>query len=106
MIVLGVGGWDHDASVALVERGVVIAVGEEERFARVRYQGHPHTQSLDFCLRHAHGRLEDGDRVTYYMQQDTVDSFKAAYLHNFMGDRTSRFVCVEHHAAHAACTFY
>ncbi|HYP41917.1 MAG TPA: carbamoyltransferase C-terminal domain-containing protein [Chloroflexia bacterium] len=106
MLVLGVSGWDHDASVALLDSGVAVAIGEEERFTRARYQGHPHTRSLDFCLRQAKVRLEDVDMVTYYMLQDTVDSFKSTYLHRFVGNKPDAFVCVDHHATHAACAFF
>lgn len=105
MLIMGVGGWDHDASVALMRDGVPIAVGEEERFTRVRYQGHPYGRSLEFCLRQGKVSSRDVDVTTYYMRRDTVAEFKGYYLSDFVA-RDKKFVCIDHHAAHAASAFY
>ena len=37
MYILGIGGLVHDASVALMKDGVIVAAVEEERFARVKH---------------------------------------------------------------------
>ncbi len=64
MIVLGINE-DHNASVALVKDGRVIACAAEERFTRAKNDvGYPR-QAIEFVLNWANIRPEDIDSVVY-----------------------------------------
>lgn len=108
MKILGLGGWHHDANVALLENGHVLALGEEERFTRVRYQGESHLKSIDFCLSEGKCSLKDMDVFTYYMRGDTVEEFQRKYKNSgsTFEHHIEKLIGIDHHGSHAACAFY
>ena len=62
--ILGISALYHDAAVALIENGVVIAAAEEERFTRKKHDSALPSQALAW-LRDAHD-LDDVDQVVFY----------------------------------------
>ena len=70
MYILGIGGLVHDASVALMKDGVIVAAVEEERFARVKHAGYQLTRlpyhSIEYCLQQVGITADDVDYVGYY----------------------------------------
>ncbi len=66
MIVLGISCYYHDAGVALVRDGQLIAAAEEERFNRKKhYNGFP-IQAIEYCLREAGVTIEQVDHICFY----------------------------------------
>lgn len=104
MEIIGIGGWDHDANVAIVRSADIVAVGEEERFTREKYKGHQYKRSIDFCLEHS---TDNHIRVA-------AVGFKNPRIFNRIVERArirqqlhrTEFIPVDHHASHSAATFY
>ena len=53
MNILGLSFFYHDSAAALVQDGVLIAAGEEERFSRVKHDHAFPTLAIEFCLKRA-----------------------------------------------------
>ena len=66
MIVLGVSCYYHDAGVALVRDGEVVAAAEEERFTRRKHDSGFPDRAIDFCLRQAGITAREVDHVVFY----------------------------------------
>ena len=66
MIVLGISCFYHDAGVALVRDGQLIAAAEEERFNRQKhYSGFPE-QAIKHCLKEAGVTIDQVDHIGFY----------------------------------------
>jgi len=66
MYILGISCFYHDAAVALLKDGELVAAAEEERFSRRKHDyGFP-KGAIDFCLRQAGIRAQDLDYVVFY----------------------------------------
>jgi carbamoyltransferase len=66
MYVLGISCYYHDAAVALLQDGVLVAAAEEERFTRIKHDyGFPE-HSIEFCLNQAGITAQDLDYVVFY----------------------------------------
>jgi carbamoyltransferase len=64
--VLGISGYYHDASAALVADGEVVAAASEERFTRLKHDSNfPHF-SINFCLGRAGITPDQLDAVVFY----------------------------------------
>jgi carbamoyltransferase len=114
-------GW-HDAAACLVSGdGTVVAYSEEERFNRKKHSPYePPRQSARFCLETAGITLDDVDVVAYgwdlphmwpryghtWQGQDTIDQMLNKWLEWQPGDKRPEVAFVQHHHAHACCTFY
>jgi len=66
-IILGIGGYSHDASACLIRYGRLIAAVEEERFTRLKHQpGFPH-KAIEYCLKEAGITPREIDHIAFYM---------------------------------------
>jgi len=66
MYILGISCFYHDAAVALLKDGELVAAAEEERFSRKKHDfGFP-SHAIDFCLRQAGITGHDLDYVVFY----------------------------------------
>ncbi len=66
MIVLGISCYYHDAGVALVRDGQLVAAAEEERFNRKKhFSGFPE-RSIEYCLDEAGVTIEQVDHICFY----------------------------------------
>jgi carbamoyltransferase len=109
-IIMGVNGFPsvgHDAAVALLVDGVVVAAVEEERLTRVkRAPGMPPTQAIAEALGIAGIRAADIDVVTYpwlpYAMGVPQTDVEAA-IHSWFAEEhaATEIRFVEHHLAHA-----
>jgi carbamoyltransferase len=63
MRILGISAWYHDAAVALVEDGRVLAAAQEERFSRIKHDPAFPARALRWCLEQFPGEL---DAVVFY----------------------------------------
>jgi carbamoyltransferase len=65
MKVLGI-NFSNDAAAALLVDGQVVAACQEERFSRIKHDGHFPTRATRFCLERAGLRLQDIDAVGFF----------------------------------------
>jgi carbamoyltransferase len=65
MHVLGVAGFNHDATAALFRDGALVAAAQEERFTRVKHQEGFPWNAMRFCLREAGITEAEIDQVAY-----------------------------------------
>ncbi|MEO1971624.1 MAG: carbamoyltransferase C-terminal domain-containing protein, partial [Pirellulaceae bacterium] len=94
-------------AAALVVDGELIAAAEEERFVGVKFaNGRLPRHAAEFCLRQAGLEIHDIDAVVFagatYENFDTI-------LHRFLEYQFGHappVVLVDHHAAHAASTYF
>lgn len=64
--ILGLSFFYHDSAAAIVQDGVLVAAGEEERFSRKKHDhGYP-ALAIDFCLKRAGITARDLDYVVFY----------------------------------------
>ncbi|HEU5322893.1 MAG TPA: carbamoyltransferase N-terminal domain-containing protein, partial [Methylomirabilota bacterium] len=73
MYVLGIAGQVHDAAVALLKDGEIVAAAEEERFSRQKFMGMLQcegvpSQSLRYCLATAGITLDEVDHIAYFFR--------------------------------------
>ena len=66
MYVLGVSCYYHDASVALLKDGVIVAAAEEERFTRKKHDTSFPLNAILFCLKHEGITIKDVEYVGFY----------------------------------------
>ncbi|MEY4948055.1 MAG: hypothetical protein RL698_266 [Pseudomonadota bacterium] len=66
MNILGLSFYYHDSAAALVQEGVVVAAGEEERFSRVKHDNRFPSLAVDFVLKKGGITLHDVDYVVFY----------------------------------------
>lgn len=124
MLILGLNGapigW-HDAAACLIDgEGQVLAMAEEERFTRQKHSPRANAvNAADWCLDQVGVTPSDLDAVAIgwdlarLMPRFGLDwNFAAerSFLHrNFgwtFGAQQPELICVPHHLAHAASTFY
>lgn len=76
MNILGIGGFSHDSSAALIRDGRVVAAAEEERFTRKKHQEGWPVNAISFCLRQG-GIDESGiDHIGFYWRPWSLDSLR------------------------------
>jgi carbamoyltransferase len=66
VIVLGISCYYHDAGVALVRDGQLVAAAEEERFNREKHYSDFPTHAVEYCLREAGISLREVDHIGFY----------------------------------------
>ncbi|MEK7485285.1 MAG: carbamoyltransferase C-terminal domain-containing protein [Planctomycetota bacterium] len=129
MIILGLNqlplawGYYHDSTAALVRDGEIVAVAEEERFNRIRHTRHYPTQAIEFCLKQANIKMEEVDYIAVSINPYFIFKYPriwarlhpVRFLHDMVNVVTMQFfkwnspkpvVCIDHHLAHAASTYY
>ena len=117
----------HDAAAALIEDGSVVAAIEEERLDRIKHSNKFPTRAIRFCLQSRGLRLQDVDRLLFYMTEECCNSllikyyldrpdvkdvvYAKALLHRLLGREfqadidPARITFVRHHLAHAMSAF-
>ena len=121
----------HDAAVALIENGNVIAAVEEERFSRKKLDNSFPKNSIDYCLKYAGIGANDLDAIAFFWDPRLYFAKRLKYFFRYLpntvnlirfGDNQGRllnierelrkrynykgkFCFVEHHLAHAASAF-
>jgi carbamoyltransferase len=73
MNILGIGGYAHDASAALIADGRIVAAAEEERFTRQKHQTGWPDRAIEFCLKQGGLQPSDVDHVAFYWRPWTWD---------------------------------
>lgn len=73
--ILGIGGYSHDASAALLCNGELLAAAQEERFTRIKHIGGFPYESLKFCLKSAGIKPEDITAIAFYAKKSNWDRY-------------------------------
>ena len=76
MNILGIGGFSHDASAALLCDGKIVAAAEEERFTRKKHQEGWPENAVSFCLGQAGISASDLDHIAFYWRPWSLDSLR------------------------------
>ena len=105
MLILGIGGWLHDGSAALVLDGKCVAAIEEEKLLRQRHPGGFPDRAVTTCLKIAGARRKDIDIVAL-SKPLAAGKEASALLHLKTLFPNSKTVVVDHHTAHAAAAFF
>ncbi|MEK7757648.1 MAG: carbamoyltransferase N-terminal domain-containing protein, partial [Planctomycetota bacterium] len=66
MIVLGISCYYHDAGVALVRDGKLVAAAEEERFSREKHDHGFPARAIAYCLHEAGITIDQVDHIGFY----------------------------------------
>jgi len=119
--------YGHDASVALIIDGEIIANVAEERFTRTKNDGSFPINAIEYCLKVMGMEAGELDAIVFpskgYLPpplfaffdvpEDTVPVKKRGdvpvlpiYFKPWKLSRTCKILTVEHHLAHAASTYY
>jgi len=129
MIVVGVSALYHDAAVALVVDGTLVAAAQEERFSRRRFDPRMPVRALNACLEDHRLTIADVDHLAWYedpqaklsrqlaMGLPSIPPVSRDALFRLDASRPERGVrdllgydgelsFTTHHEAHAASSFY
>lgn len=69
--------YTYDGAAVLAEDGRIVAAIEEERLNRVRHSNKFPFQSIRFCLSQHGARIEDVDRIAYYVDEEAANMLLA-----------------------------
>ncbi|RKH00249.1 nodulation protein [Corallococcus sp. CA053C] len=69
--------YTYDGAAVLVEDGQVVAAIEEERLNRIRHSNKFPVQAIRFCLEQRGIRLQDVDRIAYYVHEEAANGLLA-----------------------------
>ena len=101
MLVMGIGGSNHDHSAAIVRDGKLLVAVEDERVVKKKkgdshWASRPCLAAAEYCLAAIQAKFEDIDFFFLNDDIDTAFPFWEDYRHRL----------VQHHLAHAASAFY
>ncbi len=135
MYILGIACFYHDAAVALLKDGELIAAAMEERFSRKKHDNSFPEQAIEYCLRFAGIQGADLDYVVFYEKPlvkferillSTLATFPSSLdvwrnsmvswlkeklwiknlIQSKVGVRYDRVLFCDHHMSHAASAFF
>jgi carbamoyltransferase len=119
--------YGHDASVALVMDGQIIANVAEERFTRIKNDGSFPINAIDYCLKEAGLEASELDAIVFPskgyippplfaffdVSEESVPANRRGavpilpiYFKPWKLSKTCKILTVEHHLAHAASAYY
>jgi carbamoyltransferase len=104
MNIIGLGGWDHDTNAALLNATGLVAIGEEERFTRVKHKGKQYANSLAFCLGYSGHPTVDQMAIGFRDTAMVAQIIQTVRSTPPFGK--TEFSPVDHHHSHAAGAFY
>jgi carbamoyltransferase len=135
MYILGIACFYHDAAVALIKDGQLVAAAMEERFSRKKHDNSFPKKAIEFCLSQAGINGQDLDYAVFYEKPlvkferillTTLETFpKSASvwrdamvnwlkeklwikteIQNQVGVKYDRILFCDHHMSHAASAFF
>lgn len=135
MYILGLSCFYHDAAVALIRDGELVAAAEEERFSRKKHDSGFPAGAIQFCLEEAGISEQDLDYVVFYEKpfekferilMSTLQTYPKAWkvfresmatwlvdklwvrytIQSELGIDKERILFTQHHLSHAASAFF
>jgi carbamoyltransferase len=82
--ILGIGGYVHDASAAIIHNGRVVAAVQEERLTKVKHAGGFPYKSIEFCLNEAEISFDDLDSIAFYQSKGHFNKLMTSSLFDFL----------------------
>lgn len=73
--ILGIGGYSHDASAALLKDGKLTAAVQEERLTRIKHAGGFPYASIKYCLEAGGITEDDVSAVAFYAKRSNWDKY-------------------------------
>jgi carbamoyltransferase len=73
--ILGLGGYSHDASAALLRDGELVAAVQEERLTRIKHQGGFPYESIRYCLKAGGVTADDVAAIAFYTRKSNWDGY-------------------------------
>ncbi|MGD2125155.1 MAG: carbamoyltransferase [Desulfobacteraceae bacterium] len=73
--ILGIGGYSHDASAALLCDGTLVAAVQEERLTRIKHIGGFPFKSIIYCLEAGGIKPEDISAIAFYAKKSNWDGY-------------------------------
>ena len=132
--ILGISAFYHDAAVALIKDGEIVAAAQEERFTRIKHDQSFPKNAIDYCLRAEGIKESDLDLVAFYEKPfikferllETYLAYAPSGIRSFLAamppwirqklfikdyirkalDYDGVIIFPEHHHSHAASAFY
>ena len=71
--ILGIGGYSHDASAALLHDGRLIVAIQEERIVRIKHKGGFPYKAIEECLRYANISPKNITAIAFYTKKSNWD---------------------------------
>lgn len=133
MYILGISCFYHEAAVALIKDGILIAAAEEERFSRKKHDFDFPINAINFCITYAGITTKDLDYIVFYEKPfikferiliSCITNFPFSFgaftkamplwikqrlwIRSFIQDKLKiekNILFVEHHKSHAAGSF-
>ncbi len=73
--ILGIGGYSHDASAALLSGGQLTAAVQEERLTRIKHQGGFPYEAMKYCLKAGGVSRRDVSAIAFYTRKSNWDGY-------------------------------
>jgi carbamoyltransferase len=89
MDILGVSAFYHDAAVALVRDGVVVAAAQQERFTRIKNDANFPVEAMRYCLEQG-GVTRDGVHAVVYYEKPLTSFVRVLKTFAAIGPRGAR----------------
>ena len=134
MYILGISAFYHDSAAALIKDGKIIAAAQEERFTRIKHDSVFPINAINYCMQEARINSSDIRIVTFYDKpflkfERILETYLAyapkgiksflksmpiwikkklwikALIQDLLG-YDGKIIFPEHHASHAASTFF
>jgi len=104
-MILGIGGFLHDAACAVIRDGKLVAAVEQKKIAKLEHAGQLPLEAMAEALRLARGR---GETVQHVAVARPFAAGSESALHIALRGLfpQSRLIVVEHHEAHAASAYF
>lgn len=126
MIVVGISSYYHDSACCVLKDGKIIAVAEEERFSRIKFDSSLPQKAFKYCLSKAGCSINDVDCIAYYenpvkkleRQLCSGYDYKSARFKDKLNPNRpineireilgfeGKVLFFDHHMCHAASSFY
>ncbi len=83
-VILGLNCYKHDAAVALLIDGKLVAAAEEERFRRIKHYANYPEKAVDFVLESASISPSELDHIAFYMLPGLVMRENISYSRHYL----------------------
>ena len=64
--ILGVSAFFHDSAAALIDKGIIVAAAQEERFTRKKHDSNYPFNAIEFVLKESNCKLNDIDYIVFF----------------------------------------
>lgn len=73
--ILGIGGYSHDSSAALLRDGAIVSAVQEERLTRIKHAGGFPYKAIDYCMKKEGIGPGDISAIAFYAKKSNWDGY-------------------------------